>query len=127
MEYLKLLAKTYKTEQDVEAEIVNLLAIQNLPKGTDYFMSDIHGEYEAFCHIMNNCSGVIREKVHLWLGDQLTEAQADELCTLIYYPDVIIRQMHISPMPLMNRRLVQRHGEFTVLEQLFRSSDSVTL
>ena len=44
----------------------------SLPKGTEHFMSDIHGEYEAFCHIMNNCSGVIREKVVMWLGDDMT-------------------------------------------------------
>lgn len=56
-------------------------------------MSDIHGEYEAFCHIMNNCSGVIREKVHLWLPD-LSVREADELCTLIYYPDAILKQHH---------------------------------
>ncbi len=55
-------------------------------------MSDIHGEYEAFTHIMNNCSGVIREKVHLWLGSQLTGAEEDELCTLIYYPEYILQQ-----------------------------------
>ena len=54
----------------------------------------MHGEYEAFCHIMNNCSGVIREKVDLWLGDRLSPSEADALCTLIYYPDAVLKHMH---------------------------------
>ena len=61
--YLKLLKEKYPTKQSVYRELINLNAIMNLPKGTEHFMSDLHGEYEAFCHILNNCSGVIREKV----------------------------------------------------------------
>ena len=61
--WMKLLKEKYPTKQAVCREIINLTAIINLPKGTEHFMSDIHGEYEAFLHIMNNCSGVIREKV----------------------------------------------------------------
>ena len=94
LKYLRLLGEQYPTIEALCTEITRLSAQLSLPKGTEHFMSDIHGEYEAFCHIMNNCSGVIREKVHLWLGDQLTHTQADELCTLIYYPDAIIRQHH---------------------------------
>lgn len=86
MKYLKLLAKQFPSEQSVCTEIVNLTAIQNLPKGTEHFMSDIHGEYGAFKHILNNCSGVIREKVILALGDELNKDEVDDLCTLIYYP-----------------------------------------
>ena len=56
--YLELLAEKYPTEQAVCREIINLKAILSLPKGTEHFMSDLHGEYEAFCHILNNCSGV---------------------------------------------------------------------
>ena len=67
--YLELLAEKYPTEQAVCREIINLKAILSLPKGTEHFMSDLHGEYEAFCHILNNCSGVIREKVDLLFGD----------------------------------------------------------
>ena len=63
LRYLKLLSEKYPTARSVKREIINLTAILNLPKGTEHFMSDIHGEYEAFCHILNNCSGVIREKV----------------------------------------------------------------
>lgn len=89
--YLSLLAEQYPTFQALCTEIINLNAILNLPKGTEHFMSDIHGEYEAFCHILNNCSGVIREKVRLWLGDQLSQQEAAELCTLIYYPQEKLR------------------------------------
>ena len=68
-------------------EIINLTAIlEASPKGTEHFMSDLHGEYEAFCHILNNCSGVIREKVDLLFGETLSDFDREEICTLIYYP-----------------------------------------
>ncbi|MBQ7535596.1 MAG: fructose-1,6-bisphosphatase [Stomatobaculum sp.] len=86
LKYLKLLAEKYPNRQSVCTEIINLAAIMNLPKGTEHFMSDIHGEYEAFLHIMNNCSGVIREKIEMIFGDQMSEEEQRELRTLIYYP-----------------------------------------
>ena len=86
IKYLKLLKQNYSTSQSVIREIINLSAIINLPKGTEFFLSDIHGEYEAFLHIMNNCSGVIKEKVDLIFKDVLSEFDRQELCTLIYYP-----------------------------------------
>lgn len=85
--YLHLLAEKYPTEQAVCREIINLKAILNLPKGTEHFMSDFHGEYEAFCHIYNNCSGVIREKINVVFGELLSKTEKAELCTLIYYPE----------------------------------------
>ena len=84
--YLKLLKQNYSSSQDVIREIINLSAIINLPKGTEFFLSDIHGEYEAFLHIMNNCSGVIKEKVDLIFKNTLSDYDRQELCTLIYYP-----------------------------------------
>lgn len=84
--YIKLLAEKYPSKQAVCREIINLSAILNLPKGTEHFMSDLHGEYEAFFHILNNCSGVIREKVNLLFDDVLTDFEQQEICTLIYYP-----------------------------------------
>ena len=84
--YLKLLKEKYPTKQSVYRELINLNAIMNLPKGTEHFMSDLHGEYDAFYHIINNCSGVIREKVAMLYGDELTIYEQQELCTLIYYP-----------------------------------------
>jgi len=87
IKYLSLLEEKYPTIQDVCTEIINLQAILNLPKGTEHFMSDLHGEYEAFYHILNNCSGVIREKVDLLFGKTLVEQERSEICTLIYYPE----------------------------------------
>lgn len=84
--YLTLLAEKYPTTQSVCREIINLNAILNLPKGTEHFMSDLHGEYEAFCHILNNCSGVIREKVDLLFQEELSSDERETICTLIYYP-----------------------------------------
>ncbi|MDD3333875.1 MAG: fructose-1,6-bisphosphatase [Eubacteriales bacterium] len=84
--YLALLGERFPTKQSLYTEIINLNAILNLPKGTEHFISDLHGEYEAFLHIMNNCSGVIREKVRLVLGDELSPQETNEFCTLLYYP-----------------------------------------
>ncbi len=84
--YLELLAKEYPNRYAAFTEIINLQAILNLPKGTEHFISDLHGEYEAFAHILNNCSGVIREKVDAILSEALNEEQRADLCTLIYYP-----------------------------------------
>ena len=86
MKYLTLLSEKFPNQQAVFTEIINLQAILNLPKGTEHFMSDLHGEYEAFLHILNNCSGVVREHVDEDFCDSLSEREKGELCTLIYYP-----------------------------------------
>ena len=92
--YLKLLSEKYPTEQSICREIINLNAILNLPKGTEHFMSDLHGEYDAFCHILNNCSGVIREKADLLWKSKLTQTERREICTLIYYPKEKLSLLH---------------------------------
>ena len=92
--YLNLLSEKFPNEQAVCKEIINLSAIMNLPKGTEHFMSDLHGEYEAFCHILNNCSGVIREKVELLFSETLSTHEQQELCTLIYYPKEKLKMLH---------------------------------
>ena len=84
--YLQLLAGQYPTIQAVCTELINLNAILNLPKGTEHFMSDLHGEEEAFRHIFNNGSGVIREKVDLAFGHTMPEKERAWFATLIYYP-----------------------------------------
>lgn len=84
--YMKLLSEKYPTVRSLSREIINLSAILNLPKGTEHFMSDIHGEYEAFCHILNNCSGVVREKVDKLFRETLSHDERKSICTLIYYP-----------------------------------------
>lgn len=87
LRYLKLLSKEYPNIQSACTEIINLQAILNLPKGTEHFMSDIHGEDEAFVHILNNASGVIREKVDDIFANRLTSKERNSLCALIYYPE----------------------------------------
>ncbi|MEG2188827.1 MAG: fructose-1,6-bisphosphatase, partial [Christensenella sp.] len=87
VKYLELLSQKYPTIQSACTEIINLQAILNLPKGTEHFVSDIHGEDAAFCHILNNASGVIREKADILFGKTLAVSERTELCTLIYYPE----------------------------------------
>ncbi len=84
--YLKLLSEKYPTRQSVYTELIHLNGVLSLPKPTEHFMSDLHGEYESFFHILNNCSGVIKEKVDkVFEGMMSTDEKAD-FCTLIYYP-----------------------------------------
>lgn len=87
MRYLQLLANSFPTIADASTEIINLRAIMNLPKGTEHFLADIHGEYEAFQHVLKNASGNIKRKVNELFGNTLREAEKRELCTLIYYPE----------------------------------------
>lgn len=91
--YLGLLAEKFPTTQSVFTEVINLEAILNLPKGTEHFVSDVHGEYEAFEHILNNCSGVIRERVGQAFAMELTRDEQADLCTLIYYPELKLRRL----------------------------------
>ena len=83
LHFLRLLGKQYPTVQAAGAEIINLQAIMNLPKGTEHFISDIHGEYEAFLHLLNSCSGVIREKLDELFATTLSQHDRNELATLI--------------------------------------------
>ena len=96
LKYLRLLAKSFPTEQSACTEIINLEAILNLPKGTEHFICDLHGEYEAFEHVLRNGSGVIRQKVEMIFGATLTESEIRELCTLIYYPEDKIRAVRTT-------------------------------
>ena len=86
LRYLQLLSRQYPTVQDASTEIINLQAILNLPKGTEHFISDIHGEHEAFLHILNSCSGEVKEKLDELFGSTLSQRDRNELATLIYYP-----------------------------------------
>ena len=85
-EYLELLAEKYPSRAAACSEIVNLRAILSLPKGTEHFISDLHGEYGAVRHILNNCSGVILEKVRRLFEQEIGEERCRGLCSLIYYP-----------------------------------------
>ena len=86
LHYLRLLSKQYPTVQAAGTEIIRLKAILNLPKGTEHFMSDIHGEHEAFLHILNSGSGEVKEKLEELFGNTMTQRDRNDLATLIYYP-----------------------------------------
>jgi len=87
MRLLELLSQTFPNSEMVSTEIINLQAIMNLPKGTEHFMADIHGEHEAFLHILRNASGNIKRKVKELYEGEMTREEIRELCTLIYYPE----------------------------------------
>lgn len=87
LRYLDLLSLSFPTIADASTEIINLQAILHLPKGTEHFLADIHGEDEAFRHVLKNASGNIKRKVNDLFGNTLRENEKRELCTLIYYPE----------------------------------------
>lgn len=85
--YLDLLAEKYDCEEKVATEIINLEAILNLPKGTEHFVSDLHGEYHAFQHVLRNGSGNVKEKIKDLFKDELSPRDVNEFATLVYYPE----------------------------------------
>ncbi len=86
LRYLRLLSKQYPTIQAASTKIIKLRTILDLPKGTEHFMSDIHGEYDAFLHILNSCSGEVKEKIKEVFGTTMSTRERNDLATLIYYP-----------------------------------------
>ncbi|MER2235059.1 MAG: fructose-1,6-bisphosphatase [Candidatus Limivicinus sp.] len=88
-----MLSRQYPTLRSAGTEIINLQAILNLPKGCEHFISDVHGEHEAFLHLLNSCSGVIRERLDLLFRDTVPQAELDQLATLIYYPEEKLAQL----------------------------------
>lgn len=95
-QYLGLLSKLFPTIAEASTEIINLEAIMHLPKGTEHFLADIHGENEAFQHVLKNASGNIKRKVNELFGNSLRESEKKELCTLIYYPEQKIELIKTS-------------------------------
>jgi len=93
IKYLRLLAKEYPTIESAASEIINLSAIRSLPKGTEYFFSDIHGEYEAFLHMLRSASGMIKIKTDLVLGKTVSAHDREQLTELIYYPEKEISRL----------------------------------
>lgn len=94
--YLKLLSRDFPTINSAASEIVNLSAVRSLPKGTECFFSGIHGEHEAFLHMLKSASGMIRKKVDLALGKAVSAAEREQLAYLIYYPDKQLKKMQQS-------------------------------
>ena len=86
LRYLRLLSQNYQTVAAAASEVIRIEALLRLPKGTEHFMSDLHGEHEAFVHILNSASGVIREKIDTVLGAEVPAEERAELATLVYYP-----------------------------------------
>lgn len=93
LRYLQLLAKSFPNVAEASTEIINLEAILNLPKGTEHFLTDIHGEYEAFRHVLKNASGAVKRKVNEIFGHTMRESEKKDLCTLIYYPEEKLEQI----------------------------------
>jgi len=93
LRYLKMLARQFPTVQAASTEIVNLQAILNLPKGTEHFISDVHGEHEAFLHILNSCSGEVRRKLDELFLATVSSAEREQLATLIYYPEEKLEEL----------------------------------
>ena len=88
---LKLLSKEYPNIKAASAEIINLNAILALPKGPEFFLSDLHGEHEAFIHMIKSASGVIATKIDEIYGEDMTEAERDEIASLVYNADAEIK------------------------------------
>ncbi len=103
-DYLELLSEKYPSQSAVCTELINLSSILTLPKGTEHFISDLHGEYDAVCHILNNCSGVILEKVRLLFERSIGEERCRGLCSVIYYPQEALKYLD-SKAVLDNERL----------------------
>lgn len=94
IDYLKLISKRYPNIDLVSKEIINLSAIINLPKGTEHFLTDLHGEYESFSHVLRNASGVIRRKIDETFENRINETEKNELATLVYYPKNKLIYLH---------------------------------
>ena len=99
LRYLRLLARDFPTVSSVTTEIINLEAILHLPKPTEHFLADVHGEHEAFQHVLRNASGNIKRKVNELFGDTISDEEKKDLCTLIYYPEEklkLVRQSNVD-------------------------------
>ena len=96
--YLKLLAKEYPTVERVACEMINLSAIRSLPKGTEYFFSDLHGEYEAFLHMLKSASGIIQKKIDLIFEKTVSRAEREQLAQFIYDPEKELKCLRIHQL-----------------------------
>lgn len=115
---LELLSQNFGTINAASTEIINLEAILSLPKGTEHFIADIHGEHEAFNHILKNASGNIRRKVHEIFGNTMSEPQIRQLCSLIYYPERKLEYIKLSEKNLDNFYHITLHQLVKVLQSV---------
>ncbi|MDY0317604.1 MAG: fructose-bisphosphatase class III, partial [Candidatus Izemoplasmatales bacterium] len=112
--YLELLSKEYPTIQNVASELINLSAILNLPKGTEIFITDIHGEYDAFNHYLKNASGIIKEKIDFILPD-LTEVEKNRLAFFIYYPTDMLNKYKEKLKGENYQKLIRQQLSYMIL------------
>ncbi len=106
---LELLSQSFPNVSSASTEIINLEAILNLPKGTEHFVADLHGEYEAFDHILRNASGNIKRKVTEVFGTSVRESEIKQLCSLIYYPERKLQIIRASETDLNDFYMVTLH------------------
>ncbi|MBR3407833.1 MAG: fructose-1,6-bisphosphatase [Paludibacteraceae bacterium] len=121
--YLRLLAEKFPNSNAVRTEIINLSAILSLPKGTEHFVSDLHGESSAFIHMIKNASGVVRRKVDDIYGDTLSEVEKRALCALIYYPDEridLVKRLYAGEDSPETRTLTCQLSGIRTLEDWYR-------
>ncbi len=116
--YLNLLAKQYPNISSASTEIINLQAILNLPKGTEHFISDIHGEYEAFSHVLRNASGVIKNHITYILGTSLRDSEKKTLATLIYYPEQKLEEIKKTEKDLDDWYRITLHRLVTICKAI---------
>lgn len=116
--YLELLSHSFGSVSAASTEIINLEAILNLPKGTEHFIADIHGENEAFEHILRNASGDIRRKVGELFGNTMRDSDIRELCSLIYYPEQKLEYVRQSEPNMADFYLITLHQLIKVLQKV---------
>lgn len=118
LRYLQLLAQSYPNIAEASCEIINLQAILNLPKPTEHFISDPHGESEAFNHVLRNASGYVKRKVNEIFGPTLRMAEKKELCTLIYYPEAKLQLIKASEENLNDFYIITLNQLIKVLREV---------
>lgn len=118
MRYLQLLSRNFPTVAKASTEIINLSAILNLPKSTEHFLADIHGEHEAFLHVLKNASGNIKRKVNDLFGHTLRDSEIKELCTLIYYPEQKLEIVKAREEDINDWYLITIHQLVTILREV---------
>ena len=116
--YLNLLAQQYPNISSASTEIINLQAILNLPKGTEHFVSDIHGEYEAFSHVLRNASGVIKNHITYILGTSLRDSEKKTLATLIYYPEQKLEEIKKTEPEIGDWYRITLHRLVTICKEI---------
>ena len=121
LKYLKSLAKLYPSVAAASTEIINLQSVLNLPKGTEHFMTDIHGEYEQFFHVLKNGSGSVKKKINEEFGNTLSKKDKSGLATLIYYPELKVDLVEKTEENLEDWYKITLHRLIQICKQIGRA------